>query len=298
MSTLRITRGLPGSGKTTWAKEWASDGPNRYRVNRDDLRTMLFGIDGKARLTYQEELAVTAASRAAVLALLAYGDVIVDDMNIRPKYVREWGRFAKAHGHQVILDEFHISVDECVARDAARTPSLGEDVIRSIAAKYTCGGTLLPVPPDQPEESPAWYEPPANGVQAVMVDIDGTLALMGDRSPYDLTRVGEDTPNWPVIEAVQAAAADGLHVIYCSGREDTCRDTTQQWLNDHVAIPGPLLMRKAGDRRKDAVVKAELFNEHVRADHDVRYVLDDRQQVVDMWRSLGLTVFQVARGDF
>ena len=45
-------------------------------------------------------------------------------------------------------------------------------------------------------------------------------------------------------------------------------------------------------------MKLELFDRHVRDSYDVRYVLDDRQQVVDAWRSIGLTVFQVAEGNF
>ena len=97
---------------------------------------------------------------------------------------------------------------------------------------------------------------------------------------------------------MQAAKRDGLEVIFCSGREDTARETTVQWIAEHVEVPGRLYMRAAGDRRKDAIVKRDLFDRHIRHEYDVRYVLDDRQQVVDMWRALGLTVFQVARGDF
>ena len=57
-------------------------------------------------------------------------------------------------------------------------------------------------------------------------------------------------------------------------------------------------MRPAGDRRRDSIVKAELFDRKVRDEYRVLVVLDDRKQVVDMWRSLGLTCLQVAEGDF
>lgn len=59
-----------------------------------------------------------------------------------------------------------------------------------------------------------------------------------------------------------------------------------------------LHMRPAGDRRRDSIVKAELFDRHVRDQYRVLVVLDDRKQVVEMWRSLGLTCLQVAEGDF
>jgi len=57
-------------------------------------------------------------------------------------------------------------------------------------------------------------------------------------------------------------------------------------------------MREAQDTRKDSIVKQELYQKYVQDKYNVSFILDDRQQVVDMWRSFGLTVFQVAEGDF
>lgn len=300
MSTLTITRGLPAAGKTTWARAWvAADPEHRARVNRDDLRATLFGTPD---YSWDQEVAVTEASRAAVRALLAAGrDVVADDTNLRPKYVREWARFAAANGAGFEVVEFPMSVEESIERDSHRPSPVGADVIRSMARRFLPRGQLLPIPDDTPDpaaDQPTAYTPAPGTPPAVIVDIDGTLALMGDRSPYDLTRVHEDAANLAVIEAVHAAAAAGTAVVYCSGRDEESRDVTQQWLTRHVGVDGPLLMRAAGDRRKDAIVKAELFDQHIRHAYDVRYVLDDRQQVVDMWRGLGLTVFQVAKGDF
>lgn len=82
-------------------------------------------------------------------------------------------------------------------------------------------------------------------------------------------------------------------------RHESGRRDTDRWIRQHVtSSPGPLFMRADGDGRKDAVVKRELFDKHVRHEYNVVAVLDDRQQVVDMWRSLGLTCLQVAPGDF
>lgn len=57
-------------------------------------------------------------------------------------------------------------------------------------------------------------------------------------------------------------------------------------------------MRKSGDMRKDSIVKREMFDEHIRGRYNVNFVLDDRNQVVELWRSMGLTCLQVADGDF
>lgn len=298
MSTLHITRGLPASGKTTWAKAWVAEAPAaRARINRDDFRAMMFETPD---YTWPQELAVSEAVRAAVRALLDAGrDVVADDMNLRPKYVREWLRFAAANGATVEITEFPISIEDSIARDAERPRPVGADVIRRMAEKYTRKGQLQEVPDEVfSEAEPELYEPKPNSIPAIIVDIDGTLALHNGRSPYDLTRCGDDLPNAAVIEATQAAAADGLQVIYCSGREDHAREATSEWLTRHVGVSGPLYMRAAADKRRDSIVKRELFDRHIREHFDVRYVLDGRQQVVDMWRSLGLTVFQVAKGDF
>lgn len=122
---------------------------------------------------------------------------------------------------------------------------------------------------------------------------------MTSRSPFDETRVHEDRPNLPVIAAVRAMHAAGHAVIFCSGRTDGCRAATEKWLAEHVAVPYEgLHMRAAGDMRKDAIVKVEIFDREIRDRWNVVAVFDDCRQVVDAWRALGLTVFQVAPGDF
>ena len=143
------------------------------------------------------------------------------------------------------------------------------------------------------------YEPKPGTPRAVLVDIDGTVALMAGRSPFDETRVHEDHPNLPVIEAVRDAHGSGKRVVFLSGRTETCRGTTITWLRTHIQrdFDGPY-MRPAGDNRKDAIVKRELFDRYVRENYDVAYVIDDRLQVVRMWRALGLTVLQCAPGEF
>ena len=76
---------------------------------------------------------------------------------------------------------------------------------------------------------------------AWLCDIDGTLALKGDRSPYDWAKVGLDAPNKPVITVARALAArSGL--IFMSGRMEQCREETKLWLHtfacDRDCCPG------------------------------------------------------------
>ncbi|MFI5931519.1 AAA family ATPase [Actinoplanes sp. NPDC051494] len=298
MTRLLITRGLPASGKTTFARKLQ---PNVVRVNRDDLRRMLHG---QRLLTQWAEGQVTHAQRASVEALLrARVDVIVDDTNLRGRTVRDWAELAaRFHATFEVHDFTDVPIEECLRRDAGRTGDehVGEAPIRRMHERYLKGKNLpLPIPYVEPGGPGLVYEPDPELPAVVLVDIDGTVALMRNRSPFDWSRVGEDAPNPAVISVVRAMHAAGNAIVFCSGRDEVCRGETQAWLDLYVDVPYEgLFMRPAGDSRKDAIVKREIFDQEIRDRWRVAGVFDDRQQVVRMWRELGLTVFQVAEGDF
>jgi predicted kinase len=298
MTRLLITRGLPASGKTTFARKLQ---PRVVRVNRDDLRRMLHG----ERLYAQwSEGQVTHAQRSSVKALLrAHTDVIVDDTNLRAKTCREWAELAARCGALFEVHDFtDVPLEECIRRDTERPADdqVGEAAIRKMHARYLAGRNLpLPVPYLAPGEQTVVYQPDPELPPAVLVDIDGTVALMTGRGPYDWHRVGSDAPNPAVIAAVRAMHAAGHAIVFCSGRDEVCRAETEAWLELYVGVPyQDLFMRPANDGRKDSVVKREIFDTKIRDRWRVIGVFDDRQQVVRMWRALGLTVFQVAEGDF
>lgn len=136
--------------------------------------------------------------------------------------------------------------------------------------------------------------------KAIIVDIDGTLAEHNDRSPYDTAKCGQDKPKCDVISLVQYISDNPtIEIILFTGRSDEFKEQTIKWLTKHAVPFHQIHMRKAGDFRKDAVVKKEMYQEHVDGMFDVWFVLDDRNQVVDMWRKdLGITCLQVNYGDF
>lgn len=299
MPDLICLRGLPGSGKSTIAKSVYS---RCVRLNRDDLRASLFNRTGV--LPYADEQMVTKIQRSmAEIALKEGRDVIVDDTHLRQKYLREWNEFAIRLGATFSVQDVTTSVDVCVARDSARERSVGEDVIRSLAAKFTRDGEF---PPHAPVHNPEILEDKvvwdSELPHCIIVDIDGTMALMGDRSPYDWARVGEDKPNRAVVNLVNRLLRDGYHVLFMSGRDSVCSWETLDWLDKHIDSvcnsQWDLIMRTEGDQRRDDIVKRELFDKHVRGQWHVKFVLDDRDQVVDMWRRIGLSCFQVAPGAF
>jgi hypothetical protein len=143
--------------------------------------------------------------------------------------------------------------------------------------------------------------------EIIVVDLDGTLAMRDEtdpdcRGPFDWGRVGEDQPVWPVIKLARLLMRDHP-VLFVSGRMEQCRRQTLMWLDanvvaaDHPMVLG-LLMRPDGDQRPDYEIKAEIYERDIEPYYDVAYVIDDRKQVVDMWRERGLTVLDVAGHTF
>lgn len=133
---------------------------------------------------------------------------------------------------------------------------------------------------------------------AIIVDIDGTIADKGNRDPYDWSKVIEDTPHTNIMILVHMLSAY-YEPIFMSGRSDVCRVDTLKWLNKQAFTKPLLYMRKDGDYRPDTEIKKEMYHQHVVGKWDIRFVLDDRNKVVEMWREqLGLTCLQVADGDF
>lgn len=145
-------------------------------------------------------------------------------------------------------------------------------------------------------------------MRCYLFDIDGTIADLSHRlchiqkTPKDwpafFASCSNDAPIPHIIELAKDVFGAGASVVYVSGRSDECRDATQDWLINHGLPPGRLYMRKAGDHRPDNIVKAELL-EQVRADgYRPTMAFEDRDQVVAMWRELGIPCAQVAEGNF
>lgn len=137
----------------------------------------------------------------------------------------------------------------------------------------------------------------------ILVDIDGTIALRGDRDPYDASKAMEDAVNWPVVEVIYALMREyGHRVQLLTGRDEQDRDVTEYWLRAHRLDGGfwhpPLFMRSRGDVRSDEIVKEEIYRTHIEPHYTVFCVFDDRDRVVQMWRRIGLTCLQVAEGNF
>lgn len=278
---LLLLRGLPASGKTTFAKELVRNDGNWIRVNKDDLRNMLNG----EKWSGKHERRIVQLERQLVEEVLKDGkNVVIDDTNFNLAHERRYREIAKRYNADFEIKEFDTPLEECIKRDNARPNGVGETVIRRMYNQH-----LKP--------APAKYTPDPMLQPAIVCDIDGTLAHMHDRSPYDWSEVGNDKVDIP-IAWLTSILFRSVSVILVSGRDGSCRKDTEDWLAKNAICYTKLIMRKEGDNRPDEVVKEEIFNENIRGNYNVRFVLDDRNKVVDMWRQLGLKCLQVAEGDF
>ena len=149
-------------------------------------------------------------------------------------------------------------------------------------------------------------------IDCIIFDIDGTLANLDHRlhfikqKPKDWpsfkANIPSDSPIGPLVYVCQAlnycGGMDGTDIVFCSGRSIDQFDTTCEWIEEYIGIKKPtLFMRAKDDYRDDTIIKRELLTQ-IRKVWNPILVFDDRQRVVDMWRSEGLICCQVARGDF
>lgn len=277
-----MMKGLPGCGKTTEAERLVKE-EGYKRVNKDDLRAMI----DCSKWSKENEENIIEARNLLVIHYLDNGfNVVVDDTNFHPSHAEELIDIADNCDAEFEERFIDTPIDECIERDLRRgAKSVGGDVIFRMYYKYLRTSKLS-------------FEDIQSGKPlSYIFDLDGTLALMKDRSPFDWKRVGEDEVN-VAVAATLVALAEESKILIVSGRDEVCRTETEEWLKKHQLPYNMLLMRKEGDSRKDNIVKKELYEENIKDKYTVIGVFDDRDQVVALWRSLGLTCFQCDYGNF
>jgi predicted kinase len=304
MQTITFTRGLPASGKSTWAKEQVVNGNGKIvRVNMDDIRSML----GLPYSVYAEELALRVQDQAILSAVKSGRDVIVDNTHIEKKMPT---RIKKLFDGDVIFkikDFTDVPLGHCLERDQQRVGSahVGADVIRRMHARLQ----KVSITEDWLNDvklSPKLIHDPSIHQWAVVFDIDGTLAKHVSRSPYDYSRVLTDELFYEIAELTWTFKEEGYTVLIMSGRPGSVqiRKDTEQWLRERGVYFDALHMRgdnyanPEDDKRNDSDVKQEMVDQHIRGKYNVRLWFDDRDRVVRRLRKLGIKVAQVADGDF
>ena len=276
MTQLLMLKGLPASGKTTYAKELEQSG-KWVRVNKDDIRKEYF-----PDYQFKDEKEVLYIEDSEIIAELKEGNnVVVDDTNFAPKHQVRLEKIAKELGAEFKVLFIDTPLEVCIKRNRKRPNNVPMEAILSMYRKY-----IAPL-----REKAIEYN--ENLEEAILVDVDGTLAHICDRDPYDASRAMGDSLDDAVSNIVNMAYGHGYKVIVLTGRHSGHLQVTTEWLEEKGVNYDEIFCRDEGDDRPDYIVKRELFEANIRDKYNVKYVIDDRPSVCRMWRSIGLKVLQV-----
>lgn len=265
-----ILRGLPASGKSTFAKQFILDNPNYARVNRDDLRAMLFGMKFSSK---NEDMVSYVCDLAILEAMIKGRGVVVDETSLNPKRMTQLKKYAADHNYEVEIKEFDKDVELCILHDMTRPNPVGSKAIMQMYERYIA-----------PNERKVQYDP--NKRKAIISDIDGTVALIHHRSPYHTQLCYKDEPNHPIIESLLALKHK---LIFVTGRDEKYRDLTETWLDKYFQ-DYELYMRPDGDKRSDFIVKEDITVNKILTRYNVLLAYDDRPRNSRMYRKLGIQV--------
>ena len=278
---LTMLKGLPGSGKSTFARQAVKESGNSGRINRDDLRAMLFNSEW----TGKREQVTIDCEKAIADVLFRHGmNPIIDDTNLGEKHRMMWSQFAKDHTQMFVAQDMQVDIPTCRDRDSKRNPGVGRAVIDRMALQ---NGMI------------DWGEKPI-----ILCDIDGTLAdgrhrehlVQGEKKDWDgyYAILEHDSPINAVVRWVRELHKDHT-VCLLSGRPDTHQLKTMIWLMLNSVPYDWLFMRAGGDKRPDVQVKGD-FLKHLPKEKVV-FAIDDRPCVIrEVWRANGVRVIPV-RGE-
>ena len=294
--TLIVCCGISGSGKSTWAKEYVDSHPNSIIVSRDNLRLLLFGENEDAyyRSSKFSTREKTVSQYQALLtknALLMGHTVVLDNTNLRAEYIT--AALASVPSNTLVyFKTFDITVEEALERINTRPRKINPDVVSTQFKNFQTVRSNLSYTAPEPLVSDTSLP------LCIIFDIDGTLAINDSgRSPYDMKRVQEDLPNQSIVTICQSLNDGGYNIVICSGRDESARSGTMNWLNKYKIVYKELHLRKLNDTRKDYTVKEEMWRDIAKR-YNIISLFDDRDGVVDHARRLGMTCCQVNYGAF
>ena len=293
---LIICRGIPGSGKSTFAHTWVAESPTtRIRLNNDDIRRMF----GPYWIPEREKLVHDTKYHTALNAMARGFDIIVDNMNLNPKEIEFWNDVVKGFnniqdGYEYVIefkDFFNISLDECLRRDATRENPVGEKAIREIWKRYKHF-----IQTSEVEKVVNNLRKPTGKVPCIVIDMDSTVCFNTTKRPWFGEGAAEgmmkDIPNLGVLRLVESWSG---YLVIATGRDTSQAEVTKKWLNKHSIFPDEYYFRTEGDYRKGVEVKKEQI-ERIAEKYNISAIIDDCQPIVDMYRSMGYTVLQPNTG--
>lgn len=295
---LYILVGISNSGKSTHVAKLVQNAPDTYtRVNRNDIRALAYGYTDstineyyKRKDLYKLEKEVTRIEDTLIYEGLEAGKtVIVDSTNLKRKYLERY----KYWNVPTDILLFPVTLKEALTRNMGRSRQVGEEVIKTQYNRFVNLSKDLRTNPI--DFTPVILNNDPAKTPVVVYDIDGCLAHHDNkRSPYDWHSVGHDRID-DSLSLINKNSS--LKSIIATGRDGVCLPETEQWLENNSIKYDEIYIRPKGDFRPDWLIKQEITQSILKDNHIVAWY-DDRLQVTRHLRMLGLSVYNVAHGNF
>lgn len=284
-----VLQGPPASGKSTWARETAKAGTPYVIVNRDSIRNArgeYWIPDQEDYISDIEEYGVRSAINRNLIP-------IIDATNLNPQTIRKWENLAKELNCEIEYKQFYIPFKEALERDANREQSVGKKVLRKFYERYFYEEYAKEIGYDSRLIRDANEKP-----DCIVIDLDGTVALHRNRLPFDWDKLGTDFFDPRMHYIIMTYVKSGVKLIFLTGRPESVRLATENWIDNNLLTEYELIMRPVNDYRSGEIAKKELWEKYVEPYYNTICVFEDSNKCVNMWRELGLLTCQVANADY
>lgn len=291
---VKILRGCSGSGKSTLREQWLSK--QHYGIiSRDELRSALFAHYGNKHDNKQENIITNISLDLLQQYIKAGFDIIIDNTNLKAKDVRPYLEiieyYNKLNSNIVIkyVDLTDIPLKRLKEQNGNKENPIPDEVIeRHFEIAKTSNSFYEDI-----NKRGTKLNNDVSKDKAVIFDLDGTLAFKSkNRGWYDTEGYIQDALNDYVYENYKIHKAAKHKIIICTAREEYAKLETLDWLKTHNIEYDKIFFRKNDDRRKDHIVKQEMW-EDILKNYYIVCMYDDRLTVVKHARQLGLNVFAV-----
>lgn len=298
MNKIILVQGIPGSGKSTWAKKWVKEDPiHRVRWNNDDCRKMC----GPYWIPEREEFISEIREKFLNEAMREHKNIVIDDMNLSQKTINYYddlvedfntfGTRKKENMYTIEYKLFNTPVEECIRRDALRPNPIGEKTIKEIYKKYSY--YICDVVNKEILDKRIKID--VNLPCCVLLDIDNTISYSFKRPWYGEEAAKEminDKVN-PQLQVLLQNLNSNIDIIVMTGRTDNKEmEQTLTWLTNHNIPWNSFYGRTEGDYRKGDIIKLENYNKHIKGKYNVLAAIEDDEECVKMYQEQGIFVLQ------